>query len=68
MTQSRFSIEGMTCEHCEHAIQSAVSSLEGVVAVSASATDGQAIVEHDDRLVVEDVVSAVAEAGYSVRM
>lgn len=65
----RFHVTGMTCSHCEHAIQTEVGALPGVCRVVADAAAGTVIVESTrelDLAEVAEVAEAVAEAGYEL--
>ena len=62
----RFHVTGMTCSHCEHAIEAEIAALPGVCAVSADAAAGTVIVESTHELDVADVAAAVDEAGYEL--
>ena len=66
-TQSErtYTVEGMTCGHCELAVREEVEGLAGVESASADRADGRLVVrgvEVDD----EAVRAAVAEAGYEL--
>ena len=61
-------IEGMTCEGCALAVESALKSLDGVSRVSVHLRDGKAIVVYDPgRVSLEDVKRVVESAGYGVK-
>ena len=61
------SIQGMTCTGCENTVKSSISELPGVVEVSASFTEGKAIVKLDTSLTKMDKISeAVSSKGYIV--
>jgi copper chaperone CopZ len=62
----RFHVTGMTCSHCEHAIETEIAGLPGVCAVTADATAGTVTVESTQELDVADVAAAVDEAGYEL--
>jgi copper chaperone CopZ len=62
----RFHVTGMTCSHCEHAIETEIAALPGVCAVNADAAAGTVIVESTHDLDVADVAAAVDEAGYEL--
>lgn len=62
----RFHVVGMTCSHCEHAIETEVAALAGVCTVTADAATGTVIVESSHVLEVADVAAAVDEAGYEL--
>ena len=61
------SIQGMTCTGCENTVKSSISELPGVIDVSASFTEGKAIVKLDTSLIKMDKISeAVSSKGYIV--
>ena len=61
------SIQGMSCTGCENTVKSCISELPGVVDVSASFTDGKALIKLDTTLTKMDKISeAVKSKGYIV--
>jgi copper chaperone len=62
----RFYVVGMTCSHCERAVEAEVAALAGVVAVAADAATGTVTVESTHELAAAHVASAVDEAGYEL--
>jgi copper ion binding protein len=58
-----FTVNGMTCEHCVHAVTNAVQELPGVTAVTVSLDENSAHVE-GDVLDQAAIVAAIAEEGY----
>ena len=60
-------IEGMTCTGCEQTIQRIVGKLEGIKSVTATFTDGRAVIEYYpstvDTLKIND---AITGSGYKV--
>ncbi|MCQ4626821.1 cation transporter [Corynebacterium sp. CCUG 65737] len=60
-----FTVEGMTCEHCEMSVSEEVSDVSGVTSATADHKAGTVIVEGEgfDR---DAVAAAVAEAGYKL--
>jgi copper chaperone len=67
MTDSTFTVTGMTCEHCARAVSDEIGGLRGVVRVDVDLTTGRVHVASDRPLADVDVHGAVAEAGYEVR-
>jgi copper chaperone CopZ len=65
-TVHTYTVIGMTCSHCEHAIENEVAALPGVCTVTADAAAGTVIVESTHMLDVADVAAAVDEAGYEL--
>lgn len=62
-TQS-FTVEGMSCSHCENAITKEVGKLEGVSGIHVSAQEGTLVIDSMGSASVADVISAVDEAGF----
>ncbi len=63
MVSTELKVEGMTCAHCERAVQNALEAVPGVTAVSVNRDLGKASVTGDADL--QALVAAVAEEGYS---
>lgn len=62
-TTAEYQVTGMTCAHCEQAVQNEVGQVPGVQSAAASATAGTLTVTGpawDDAA----VIAAVDEAGY----
>jgi copper chaperone len=60
-------VEGMSCGHCEIAVQDAIRKLPGVRKAKASKKKKEALVEFDPGAVTrEQIENAVSETGYSV--
>lgn len=66
MTSMTYQVQGMTCDHCVHAVSTEVGSIAGVTDVRVDLSSGAVTVTSeapvDDALVRE----AVEEAGYEV--
>ncbi|MFI6770490.1 heavy-metal-associated domain-containing protein [Streptomyces sp. NPDC050355] len=65
MTESRYDVTGMSCEHCVSSITEEVSEVPGVSEVSVDLSAGIVTVRGvslDD----EQVIAAIVEAGYGV--
>ena len=63
MTELRFSVPGMTCDHCVAAVESEVANVPGVEHVSADLAS-KAVVVTGDGFDREAIWAAVEEAGY----
>lgn len=59
------SVEGMSCEHCERAVQGALASVEGVSKVDVDLTSKQVRVEGEN-LKDDLLTEAIEDAGYDV--
>ncbi|MBI1352520.1 MAG: heavy metal transporter [Actinomycetales bacterium] len=69
MTTQTYTVSGMTCDHCVHAVTQEVSALAGVQGVSIDLVAGgnsTVVVESEAPLDVEAVREAVDEAGYEL--
>jgi copper chaperone CopZ len=62
----RFDVVGMTCSHCERAIEAEVAAIDGVCSVTADAASGTVLIESSKVLDVAAVAAAVDEAGYEL--
>jgi copper chaperone len=65
MTTRTYTVEGMTCEHCVHAVTGEVGKLAGVTGVRVDLAAATVTVTGDP---IDDtaVAAAVDEAGYAV--
>ncbi|MCL1904142.1 MAG: cation transporter [Oscillospiraceae bacterium] len=56
----------LDCVGCEVAIAAVISSIDGVISVSASYNSGSITVVHESRLSADTIRNRISEAGYSV--
>jgi copper chaperone len=66
MSESTYTVTGMTCDHCARAVTDEVSSLPGVAKVDVDLASGRVQVVSDEPLDDGAVRAAVEEAGYEV--
>jgi len=69
MTISTYLVDGMTCDHCVHAVTTEFSAIDGVsnVAVELRPGDASAVtVTSEAQLSGDDVTAALDEAGYEL--
>jgi copper chaperone CopZ len=66
--QSTFSVEGMTCSHCEAAVVKAVKTLPGVQDATASREDKNVVIMHEGELNNDDVKQKITDAGYTAHI
>jgi copper chaperone len=60
-------VEGMSCGHCELAVQDAVRKLPGIKKVKANHRKKQASVSYDaDAVSQEQIAKAIVDTGYTV--
>ncbi len=64
--KDRYEVKGMTCSACVLAVEKAVGSLEGVREVNVSLLTNSMSVDSDPEIKEEDIIEAVARAGYQV--
>ncbi|HUR13402.1 MAG TPA: cation transporter [Mycobacteriales bacterium] len=65
-TTQTYTVAGMTCDHCVHAVTSEVGALPGVSDVNVDLGSGVVAVQSDQPLDLSSVRGAVEEAGYSL--
>lgn len=61
-----YKVTGMSCGHCEGAIRSELTQLDGVSEVRASSEDGLVTIVSANELADDAVRAAVDEAGYEL--
>jgi copper chaperone CopZ len=66
MSQSSYTVTGMTCGHCVSSLTEEVSQLDGVQNVEVDLASGLVTVTSERDLSDEDVRAAVTEAGYQL--
>ncbi len=66
MSQSTYTVAGMTCEHCVASVTEEIGELDGVSAVAVELSTGAVTVTSAQPLDVSDVRGAVEEAGYKL--
>jgi copper chaperone len=67
MEKKTLKVEGMSCEHCVKAVNSAVSGLAGLAGVSVDLKSGTVSFSYDPaQTPLETVTAAIVDAGYEV--
>jgi copper chaperone len=67
MENINLNVNGMSCGHCEKAIQDALMTTPGVAAVKASAGDNNVEVSYQiDKISTGDIKEIIEEEGYDV--
>ena len=61
-----FRVEGMTCDHCRHAVTTEISAVPGVQEVAVDLPSGTVSVSADQPVDRADIAAAVDEAGYTL--
>ncbi|MTI95042.1 MAG: heavy-metal-associated domain-containing protein [Firmicutes bacterium] len=67
MKEITLNIEGMSCNHCKQALETAIGQLDGVESVEIDLTANTAQIRIDDDSRIEEIKQTVTEAGYSVK-
>ena len=62
--QTKITVDGMTCGHCEKAVKTAVSAIAGVERVEVDLAAKTVVVTHDDAVTLSRIKAAVKEEGY----
>ena len=66
MARATYRVEGMTCDHCVHAVTTELLLVPGVEAVRVDLASGTVEVTSAQPLAEDDVRDAVDEAGYTL--
>ena len=61
-----FTVNGMTCAHCERAITQEISAVDGVGSVTVDVASGTVTVRTSQPVDRADIAAAVEEAGYAL--
>lgn len=64
MSQTTYTVTGMTCGHCVASVTEEVGAVDGVTAVDVDLSTGTMIVTSDEPIDDAAVRAAVVEAGY----
>lgn len=62
---TKLKITGMSCSGCSDAVERVLSRVDGVQEVEISFDTGEARITHEEGTSLENMVGAVAKAGYS---
>ena len=66
MSESTYTVTGMTCGHCVSSVTEEVSQIGGVQKVDVELDSGKVTVTSDQPVAEDDVRAAVTEAGYTL--
>ncbi|MGI5921904.1 MAG: copper ion binding protein [Syntrophomonadaceae bacterium] len=65
MNKQVISIIGMSCRHCQAAVENTVKAIDGVSSVKVDLTQGNAVLVYNEKLVsLETIKDAIEEIGY----
>ncbi len=66
MTETTYTVTGMSCDHCARSVTEEISEIDGVSDVAVDLTAGSVSVTSAEPLRDTDVRAAVEEAGYDL--
>jgi copper chaperone len=66
MSESTYTVTGMTCGHCVGAVQQEIGAIAGVGAVDVELATGNVTVQSTRPLDRAEIAAAVDEAGYQL--
>lgn len=66
MTESTYTVTGMTCDHCVRSVKAELGKLPGVTAVDVNLATGHVRLASEQPIDHAAVEAAVEEAGYDV--
>ncbi len=61
-----YEVKGMSCNHCKHAVESALLEIQGISKAAVNLEKGEVSVEFSAPVSVETMVAAVDDAGYEL--
>ncbi|QSO53094.1 heavy-metal-associated domain-containing protein [Alicyclobacillus curvatus] len=59
-------VKGMTCNHCKHAVESALQDVPNITKATVDLAKGEVTVEMSGQVTREAIRSAIDEAGYEL--
>lgn len=65
MTKTEYQVTGMTCGSCEANVKDELEEIAGIQEVEVSAKTGKLVVTAPAEITEEQILAAVAEAGYT---
>ena len=66
MSDTTYTVKGMTCGHCANSVTEEVGQIDGVTGVAVDVPAGTVTVSSDRALDAAEVRAAVTEAGYQL--
>ena len=68
MGQEIINVEGMSCDHCKNAVESALAKINGVSAAEVDLDKGQVRVDYnEDKVQLSDMQDAIEDQRYDVK-
>ncbi|NLW44859.1 MAG: heavy-metal-associated domain-containing protein [Syntrophomonadaceae bacterium] len=67
MSVKQLKVAGMSCQHCQRAVENSLLALPGIKRAEVDLSQGTVTVEYDaERVGLDDMKKSVADAGYEV--
>ena len=66
MSESTYTVTGMTCQHCAASVREEISEIDGVASVAVDLLTGTVTVTSDRPVDDADIRAAVEQAGYQL--
>lgn len=67
MAEKKLNVQGMSCSHCVHAVESNVGKLNGVQSVKVHLEAGEVDISYDENTVsLEEISDTIEDQGYDV--
>ena len=68
MMKKELFVEGISCNHCKMAIESAVTGLKGITRASVDVGKKSVSLEYDEaNIALQDIIKAIEDIGYLVQ-
>ncbi|PTI80295.1 copper resistance protein CopZ [Staphylococcus succinus] len=68
MKTETITVEGMSCDHCKQAVESALTNLDGVSTATVNLSEGNVDVNYnDDKVAFAHMKDAIEDQGYDVK-
>ncbi|MBI5973085.1 copper chaperone [Staphylococcus caledonicus] len=68
MINETIKVDGMSCDHCRNAIESALAKLNGVTTAEVNLDKNEVRVDYDEnRVSVDQMKQAIEDQGYDVK-
>ncbi len=66
MATNVYQVKGMSCDHCKHAVESALQGLQGVEKATVDLGRGEVSVELISPVSLSEIAAAIDDAGYEL--
>lgn len=66
MATNVYQVKGMSCDHCKHAVESALQGLQGVEKATVDLGRGEVSVEFTSPVSLSEIAAAIDDAGYEL--